>query len=87
MEWTPLLTALQCAKVLLCFNPLKEETSMEEVSIIGFDLAKRSLQLHGVWAEGSVAFRKNLSRENLMGFLASQPRCVVAMEARASAHH
>ena len=23
IEWTPLLTASQCAKVVLCFNPLK----------------------------------------------------------------
>ena len=60
---------------------------MEEVSIIGIDLAKRSFQLHGVRADGSVAFRKKLSREKLESFLASQPRCEVAMEACASAHH
>ena len=60
---------------------------MEEVSIIGIDLAKRSFQLHGVRADGSVAFRKKLSRQKLEGFLASQPRCEVAMEACASAHH
>ena len=60
---------------------------MEEVSIIGIDLAKRSFQLHGVRADGSVAFRKTLSRQKLEGFLASQPRCGVAMEACASAHH
>ena len=32
---------------------------MKEVIIIGIDLAKRSFQLHGDRADGSVAFRKN----------------------------
>ena len=60
---------------------------MNEVSIIGIDLAKRSFQLHGARADGSVAFRKKLSRGKLLAFLAAQPRCVVAMEACASAHY
>ena len=60
---------------------------MDEVSIIGIDLAKRSFQLHGAREDGSVAFRKKLSRGKLLDFVASQPRCVVAMEACASAHH
>ena len=60
---------------------------MEEVDIIGIDLAKRSFQLHGARADGSVAFRRKLSREKLLHFLAALPRCVVAMEACASAHH
>jgi transposase len=34
-----------------------------------------------------VAFRKKLSREKVLTFLAGQPRCVVAMEACGSAHH
>ena len=56
-------------------------------SIIGIDLAKQSFQLHGALADGSVAFRKKLSREKVLGFLASQPPCLVAMEACASAHY
>ena len=60
---------------------------MEQVNIIGIDLAKRSFQLHGARADGSVAFRRKVSREKLLYFLAALPRCVVAMEACASAHH
>ena len=60
---------------------------MDEVSIIGIDLAKRSFQLHGARADGSVAFRRKLSRGKLLAFLAAQPHCVVAMEACASAHY
>lgn len=60
---------------------------MEKVSIIGLDLAKRFFQAHGARADGGVGFRKKLSREKVLGFLAEQSRCVVAMEACGSAHH
>ena len=60
---------------------------MEQVSIIGIDVAKRSFQLRGARVDGSVAFRKRLSREKPLHFLGFQPRCVVAMEACASAHY
>jgi transposase len=60
---------------------------MEEVCIIGLDIAKRSFQAHGALAKGGVAFSKKLSRERILAFLAGQPRCVVAMEACGSAHH
>ena len=60
---------------------------MEGVYIIGIDLAKNSFQLHGARADGSVAYRRKLTRAKVLGFLASQPRCVVAMEACAGAHH
>ena len=60
---------------------------MEKVSIIGLDLAKRRFQVHGARADGGVAFRKTLSRDKVLAFLAERPRCVVAMEACGSAHH
>ena len=60
---------------------------MVEVSIIGIDLSKNSYQLHGAHADGSVAFRRKLSRSKVLAFLASQPRCTVAMEACGSAHY
>jgi transposase len=60
---------------------------MEKVSIIGLDLAKRSFQAHGARADGSVAFRKKLSREKVLAFLAEQSPCVVAMEACGGAHY
>ena len=60
---------------------------MKTATIIGLDLAKRSFQAHGALADGSVAFRKKLTREKVLGFLAEQPRCIVAMEACGSAHH
>ena len=60
---------------------------MEQVNMIGIDLAKNSFQLHGARADGSVAFRKKLSRAKLLDFVAAQPRCTVAMEACGGARH
>ena len=60
---------------------------MDKVSTIGIDLAKNSFQLHGAWPDGSVAFRKKLSRGKVLEFMASQPGCAVAMEACAGAHY
>lgn len=60
---------------------------MNEVSIIGLDLAKNIFQAHGAAGDGSVLFRRKLSRGQLLDFLSKQPPCIVAMEACASAHH
>lgn len=60
---------------------------MEKLSIIGLDLAKNGFQAHGARADGSVAFRTKQTRAKLLPFPASAPRCIVAMEACASAHH
>ncbi len=60
---------------------------MGEASIIAIDLAKNSFQVHGAKASGSVVYRKKLSRGKLLSFLASQPSCMVAMEACGSAHY
>ncbi len=59
---------------------------MSEVSIIGIDLAKQVFQLHGAGSDGSVGFRKRLSRSQVLSFLEKQPRCTVALEACATAH-
>ena len=59
---------------------------MSEATLIGVDLAKRVFQLHGARADGSVVFRKKLSRPQLAAFVAQHPRCVIAMEACATSH-
>ena len=60
---------------------------MEQASTIGLDIAKHVFQVHGADAAGHVLFRKRITRAKLLGFLAAQARCVVAMEACASAHY
>ena len=60
---------------------------MTEVSTIGLDLAKNVFQAHGASGSGAVLFRKKLRRDQVLAFFAAQPRCLVAMEACASAHY
>jgi transposase len=60
---------------------------VEEVSTIGLDLAKQVFHAHGADAKGATVFSRRLTRQKLMQFFASQPRCTVAMEACAGAHY
>jgi transposase len=60
---------------------------MSEVSTVGIDLAKSVFQVHGSDTSGGVVFRKKLRRDQVMAFFSTLPRCVVAMEACASAHY
>ena len=39
---------------------------MDNVSIVGIDLAKRSFQLHGAAADGSGVFRKKFRARSLL---------------------
>ena len=68
-------------------SPKRKETYMDEVSIVGIDLAKRVFQVHGAAADGRVLFRKKLSRPQFAKVMASLPPCKVAMETCGSAHY
>ncbi len=58
---------------------------MDQVNIIGLDLAKNVFQAHGAGTAGQRLFSKKLSRAQVLSFFAEVPPCVVAMEACASA--
>jgi transposase len=60
---------------------------MGQVSTIGLDIAKRVFQAHGADSAGNEVLRKKLARDKVLMFLASQPSCVVALEACGGAHH
>jgi transposase len=60
---------------------------MLEISTIGLDLAKSVFQVHGADASGAVVLKRKLRRDAVAGFFAKLPRCVVAMEDCAGAHH
>jgi transposase len=60
---------------------------MGEVTTIGLDLAKHVFQVHGVDASGTVVLRKQLRRGQVVAFFAALPRCLVGLEACATAHH
>jgi transposase len=60
---------------------------MTGVSIIGVDLAKNVFQVHGAAADGSVVFRRKVTRSQFYWFMSEQPRCIVAMEACGGSHY
>lgn len=60
---------------------------MTDVSTIGLDLAKKSFQVHGIDASGTVMIRRALRRDRVLGFFAKLPPCLVGMEACATAHY
>ncbi len=60
---------------------------MEQVSVVGLDLAKSVFQVHGVNARGEAVLRRKLSRGQLLKLFEKLPPCFVGMEACASAHH
>ena len=60
---------------------------MEQITTSGLDIAKRVFQAHGADGAGNAVLRKKLTRAKVLTFFASQPRCVVALEACGGAHH
>ena len=86
MGWMAPLRHLS-AKLLVARISSNEEPSMGEVTTIGLDLAKHVFQVHGVDAEGSTVLRKQLRRAQVVAFFSRLPRCVVGMEACATAHY
>ncbi len=60
---------------------------MDEISMIGLDLAKHVFQVHGVDASGGVVLRRQLRRSAVEKFFAQLPPCTVGMEACGGAHH
>lgn len=51
-----------------------------EVSIIGIDLVKNIMHIHGVDNNGKTVLKKKLQRDKLLEFMANQPKCLVGME-------
>jgi transposase len=50
-------------------------------------LAKNVFQVHGIDGTGQVVVRKQLRRGQVLRFFAGLPRCLIGMEACATAHH
>ena len=65
-----------------------KEQTMEKVTRVAIDLAKRVFHVTAVDDSGAVLDRKRFRRPGLESYLAMLPQgCVVAMEACGSAHH
>jgi transposase len=54
---------------------------------VGLDIAKSVFQVHGIDERGHTTLQKRVRRAQLVTFFANLPRCLVGIEACASAHH
>jgi transposase len=60
---------------------------MNEVSIVGLDIAKKVFQVHGVDAAGVVKVRRSLRRSQVLGWFAKLAPCLIGLEACATSHY
>jgi transposase len=60
---------------------------MQQISIIGLDLAKNVFQVHGADADGVPVLRRKLRRADLLHFFSKIPSCLVGMEACGGSHY
>ena len=84
MGWMAPLRHLS-AKLLSDRISSEWEPSIGEVTTIGLDLAKHVFQVHGVDAQGATVLRKQLRRAQILGFFSRLPRCLIGLEACATA--
>jgi transposase len=68
-------------------NTNEREPSAMEISTIGLDLAKKVFQVHGIDVSGTVVIRRALRRDRVLAFFTKLPRCLIGVEACATAHH
>jgi transposase len=60
---------------------------MEQIKIVGLDIAKSIFQVHGVDETGEVVLRRRLRRSRVLPFFASTEECRIGIEACATAHY
>ena len=58
-----------------------------EVTTVGLDLGKDVFQVHGITADGTVAFNRTIRRRQLLKFFEKLPSCLIGIEACGSAHY
>lgn len=59
---------------------------MEQIKMVGLDIAKSVFQVHGVDGDGEVVVRRRLKRPRVLPFFASLEPCRIGIEACATAH-
>ena len=58
-----------------------------KITIVGIDLTKNVLQVHGVNEQGKSVLKRQLKRDQVASFFANLPACLIGMEACGSAHY
>jgi len=60
---------------------------MNNINVIGIDLAKNVFQLHGINIQGKVTLKKRLTRDKLLPQIAQINQCVIGIEACGGSHY
>jgi transposase len=60
---------------------------MDNITLLGIDLAKNIFQLHGVDKLGRTKLKRTLRRRALVKYVSQLPVCTIAMEACSSSNH
>ena len=60
---------------------------MNQISIVGLDIAKKVFQVHGVDAAGVVKVRRSLRRSQVLAWFAKLAPCLIGLEACATSHY
>lgn len=60
---------------------------MKDLTVIGIDIAKNFIQIHGADSKGKALLKKRVTREKFIAFMANLPKCLVGMEACGGAHY
>ena len=57
---------------------------MDNINIIGIDIAKNVFQIHGIDEDSNVIVRRQLKRRQVLPFFTKLSRCLIGIEACAS---
>lgn len=60
---------------------------MDNINIIGIDIAKNVFQIHGIDEDSNVIVRRQLKRRQVLPFFTKLSRCLIGIEACASSHY
>ncbi|MBF8271607.1 MAG: hypothetical protein HW380_712 [Magnetococcales bacterium] len=53
---------------------------MDNITVLGIDLAKSVFHLHGVDQQGKVVLKRLFDREKMLSFFANLPPCLIGLE-------
>lgn len=60
---------------------------MENLTVMGIDIAKNVMQIHGETSDGKVVLKKRISREKFLPFMVNKPKCLIGIEACGGSHY
>jgi transposase len=60
---------------------------MRDITVIGIDIAKNVIQIHGMDSKGKCVLTKRLPRDKFLNYMVQLPSCLVGLEACGGSHY